>query len=270
MAELLASLVDLSGRRGQLDTPTAEVEIPARMAAAYAAQKNLQAAEQQHQRARRYYHQLMRQQREQLSSDDRGRMEYYLGLVVLTGEPESFTALLRKLELGQRYLLMAVESGAQPWSQKAGDALSERWQQVWAMLQAPALDKTLQKDGLAQSKVKQRQQLDMASDFYDLLLKFEEERIPGAQTTGSRTLIQMGRENRLRLEKFARGLNIGPERVRDKRVANRPLSQAVRIGAPEPKTEKTPTVPQEKEQKPDGSPGPVKAQKPAIGDDPNL
>jgi len=222
--ELIASLLDLMKRQTFFDQQIGDVEIPARLSAAYASEAQIAKAQSFHNQASRSLQKLMRDHGSHLSDDDIAKSYYYLGAAIYPSDGEDFSSLVAKLNLGQRYLLAATEKESSMWSEKAEKALLLSYQKLWDLLHKHAENQDLAHDPQAQKKQMQVEQLVMASDFYDLVLRLQNERAPNTPSR-SRTgaVLRRGYDWQLRLEKFAFQLSLGPEVIRNKKIKNRPL-----------------------------------------------
>jgi tetratricopeptide (TPR) repeat protein len=257
--DLVPVLVDLMKRTKHFSTLVARVHIPARLAAAYAHQDNLEQARQYHQRAAQAFSKISAAQADQLSGDDMAQSHFYLGLAIYPPECENFRSLQQKLDLGQRHLLASSEWMDSPWGQKAKDSLGHSYDKLWHIIRQHPKDNTVAGDPGAQLKQQQMQQVEMASDFYDLALRLQEYRHPRVkQKPGAQAILNQGQKHLRELEKFVAQLSLGPELIRSHRVKNKPLPTQIRVNSPELLKDSTP------------SPSPTPAEANDIGTDPNL
>lgn len=267
--ELIASLLDLMKRRTLLDQLIGDVEIPARLAAAYASYGQIAKAETLHVQASQSFLKILRTYRNHLSLNDIAKNYYHLGLAIYPVANEDFASLLAKLNLGQKYLLAAAEVETSMWSEKSKQVLIQSYQKLWDLLQQHPGLSDLSYDPDAQKKQIQTEQLILASDFYDLALRLQDERKP---TITSQSLAGEVLRNawdwKLRLETFASKLSLGPEITRSHKMRDRPLLNKIDLQAPAVFKEgvQAPTNPPETKLPPKMSPGPPNS----IGEDPNL
>ena len=108
--ELLTVLVDLIKRRDFFDVLTGQVEIPARLAAAYSFHGRPKEALIFHREAANNYKLLVKNQRFRSSPDEVSKSLYYLGLSTFDENDEEFDRLISKLNLGQKYYLASFVS----------------------------------------------------------------------------------------------------------------------------------------------------------------
>ena len=130
--------------------------------------------------------------------------------------------------------------------------------------------KGFSQDPMAHKKQKHMRQLVMASDLYDLMHKIRAEEFPMTNVNPrSKAIMDKTAQWIERIEQFALKLNLGPETIRTKAVANKRLSKFI-----EEKEEKVlvnkekATSPENKQSSPTALP--EKKNSESIGSDPNL
>lgn len=96
---LLSALLDLRRRGKHFSSLVEDVEIPARLAAAYAQAGQMDVAAQWHESGAKNLQQTLRAQGPLLSGDDIARSHYYLGLAVFPVKNETFDQLLYESKL---------------------------------------------------------------------------------------------------------------------------------------------------------------------------
>ncbi len=269
--DLIASLLDLMPRRSFFDQLIGDVEIPARLAAAYASEGQMEKAHAFHGQANQFLQKIIRVHGNHLSENDIAKSQYYLGTAIYLSEKEDFHSLLSKLNLGQRHLLASIEIEASAWSAESKQALIQSYQKLWDLLIQHPVSEELSHDPRAQKKQMQNEQLVMASDFYDLVLRLQAERTPKTPVQSPAwEALRKAEEWRQRLEGFAAKLDLGPEVTRSHKIKNRPLLNKI--------IPPSPTVFKEGVLLPENQPEtklppkiiPSPAPSPNIGEDPNL
>ena len=199
--ELVASLLDLMKRRTFFDQLVGDVEIPARLSAAYASQSQIAKAQIFHDQASKSFQKIIRTHGNHLSEDDIAKSRYYLGAAIYPSETEDFRSLLAKLNLGQRHLLAATEMESSSWSEISQQALIQSYQKLWDFLNQQEGADDLAHDPQAQNKQIQIEQLNKASDFYDLVLRLQDERKPKTPVKSrAGEVLRLGEDWQRRLE----------------------------------------------------------------------
>jgi tetratricopeptide (TPR) repeat protein len=225
--ELLATLIDLMKRRQYFVSLTGQVEIPARLAALYAAQGKMKEALIFHREASENFKKMVRQRENWGPKGELSKSLHYLGLVVFDGHNENFNDLIRKLEVGQKYFLAAAEASKGEWSEKSVERLKQLYDKAWGLV-LEYEPKNLVGDSMAATKQKHRRQLVMASQFYDLMFRLQAEEFPiGQVNPRSATIMRVASQWIDRIEKFALSLRVGPETIRSESIKNRPLARYV-------------------------------------------
>ena len=270
MSELLISLVDLMKRRGFFDILTGQVEIPARLAAAYASQGRLKEAKIFHREAAQNFKTLARNQRFRSKKEEISKSLYYLGFASFDQNQESFDDLVKKLSIGQKYFLASAEASKSTWSIKATGRLNNLYTRAWSMV-TEYKPKGFDNDPLAYKKQQHMRQLVMASDLYDLMHRVRAEEFPMSNVNPrSKEIIDKTSDWIRRIESFAMKLNLGPETVRNKKIKNKKLSLYVEEKVKKVKVNKEAVVPASKKEKTKTPPLPGKSAPVEIGKDPNL
>lgn len=266
--ELLTSLIDLMKRREFFDVLTGQVEIPARLAAAYASQGKMKEALIFHREASRNFKDMVRNQKFRASKPEISKSLYYLGFATFDDNNESFSSLARKLEVGQKYFLASAEASKSTWSDKAVDRLKSLYDKAWGLvLQYQPED--LDHDPMAKKKQQHRQQLVMASELYDLMYVLRAEEFPmGDVNPRSKAIIDVTGQWINKIEEFAMTLKIGPEMIRNQKVKNKRLAKYVEEEAVKVKVNQEQVTDQGKQ--PTESTQEPLPEKQDIGKDPNL
>lgn len=267
--KLVSTLVDLMKRRAFFDILTGQVEIPARLAAAYASQGRLKEAIIFHKEASRNFHDLVRNARFKADRSELSKSLYYLGFATFDENNESFDSLIFKLDRGQKYFLASAEASNSVWSQRAVDRLRAEYDRAWGMVQQYS-PRGLDHDPQALKKQKQRGQLIMASQLYDLMFKLEAEEFPMLSVNKrSKDLVENSKDWIEKIEKFALNLDVGPEMIRNKKIKNKKLARYVddEIKKVKVNKEKIETSKADAPSAPSEKPLPPKQD---IGKDPNL
>lgn len=269
MDKLLVTLIDLMARRRFFDSLTAQVEIPARLAAVYAFAGQMDDALKFHENAAGHFDNLVRRQNFNVKHEEISQSLFYLGLAIFDQDSESFDTLVKKLDRGQKYFLASAEASKSIWSEKSLQTLSRQYDRAWGMIQE--FEPTeYSKDPMAHKKKKHIRQLVMASDLYDLMHRIRAEEFPLANVNPrSRAIMDKTAQWIERIEKFALKLNLGPEIIRNQTIANKRLSSYIE------EKEKPVRVNKEKASGVDNEPVdskalPQKKSSENIGEDPNL
>lgn len=270
--ELLLNLTDLMKRRQFFDPVIGQVEIPARLAAAYAVLGKLAEAEVFHKQARQNFERMIRKSSEFIPKHELAKTLYYLGLDVYDPRMENFNGLIKKLDIGQKYFLAAAEASDNDWSERASSRIVALYEKAWNMIHTYRTQE-FKNDELAQRRQKHATQLEMASELYDLTHRLRVEEFPLADVNRRSRRIMEESEGWLdRLEKFAQKLDLGPAMVRNKKVANKKLMQFVdkekRVKV-NPEVVATGNPLDDEDPKPAGKPA-KKLPPKDIGKDPNL
>ncbi|MEM7646067.1 MAG: hypothetical protein AAF203_04085 [Pseudomonadota bacterium] len=225
MDELLVSLIDLMKRRSFFNQLTGQVEIPARLAATYAYFHREKEAAIFHQQATNGYNKLIRNSSKGQNRDDISKALYYMGFAVFDPPKESYAGLAKKVNMGQKYFLASAEASKSEWSQKSANRLRQLYRLLWARVEGISVQ-GLDHDQQAKNKQKQRLQLIMASDLYDMNHRLQAEEFPlGNINPRSKAIMDESKVWIRKLEEFALGLSLGPEMIRDKAVKNKKLSR---------------------------------------------
>ncbi len=225
--ELLTTLVDLMKRREFFDILTGQVEIPARLAAAYAAQGKMKEALIFHREATRNFEEMVRNQKFQAKKSEISKSLYYLGFATFDDNSESFDTLVRKLGIGQKYFLSSAEASKSTWSEKSEERIKAQYDKAWGMV-LEFKPQGFEEDPMAEKKQKHRRQLVMASELYDLMFKLRAEEFPmGNVNPRSKAIVDVTGEWIDRIEKFAMKLQVGPETIRNKKIKNKRLARYV-------------------------------------------
>ncbi len=265
--DLLATLIDLMKRREFFDVLTGQVEIPARLAAAYASQGRLKEGMIFHREAAQNFTTLVRNQRFQAQRSELSKSLYYLGFVTFDQNEETFKGLIRKLSIGQKYFLASAEASKSTWSEKSVKRLQNQYTRSWSMIKNHRPD-GLKNDPMAFKKQKQEGQLEMAAQLYDLMHKVRVEEFPMGQVNlQSKRIMDETASWLTRIENFTLTLSLGPEMIRNKKVKNTRLARYVKEEKKKVKVNKEKlTTPKETPVEPTGKP----AAGGDIGKDPNL
>ncbi len=252
--ELLISLIDLMKRQQFFDRLTGQVEIPARLAAAYASQGKMKEALTFHGEAKYNYNRLIRGQRYPYEKSEISKSLYYLGFATFDENNEPFTHLAKKLTVGQKYFLESAEASNSTWSEKSVERLKALYDKAWGMV-LQYQPKDFDHDPLAKKKQRHRKQLVMASELYDLMHVLRAQEFPMSDVNArSKAIVDVTGKWIDKIEKFALTLSVGPETVRTKRVKNTRLAQYVEEEKQKVEVNKEKTLPNKKD----------------IGKDPNL
>ncbi len=123
-ARSLAALKDAEKRSGQMASEVAQTELPARLASAYARERNFPEAE-------RYFNQADRQLGRLRAQVPLNEMPEWLPRILYAMghraqavvQWDRFEASLVPLERSQLYLLQSAELGVEPWASQAADEL---------------------------------------------------------------------------------------------------------------------------------------------------
>ena len=224
---LMTVLTDLVKRPQHFRPLTARVETPARMGAALASLGQMKKAKKFHQQGAEAYKRLSRSNFFSPSRNELGKAQYYLGVVVYKNDNETFDKLKQKLQWGQIHLMAASEASIGSWSRKASNQLLKSYDQMWNLIktykpQQKGLDK------LSYRRQKHYKQLEMASDFYDIVDKVRAEEFPLHRVNRySSKIIDAADSWQNRLKAFVVTLDIGPETIREKPVRQRPLAKVL-------------------------------------------
>jgi tetratricopeptide (TPR) repeat protein len=223
-SELLVALVDLMKRREFFDILTGQVEIPARLAATYFSIDKVKEAKIFHREASQNFESMVRRQHFSASKEELSKSLYYLGAAIFDVKNEKFETEVLKMNFGQKYFLASAEASKSSWADKSTDRLLYEYNKLWNLIQTlETNDKTL--DPQAQSKQVQMNQLEMASDFYDLLLKLRAEEFPLTNVNKrSKEIMDESKKWLRKIEKFSLKLNLGPDMIRSSPVKNKKLS----------------------------------------------
>jgi tetratricopeptide (TPR) repeat protein len=267
--ELVSTLVDLMSRRRYFDALTAQVEIPARLAAAYASEKRLKEGFIFHREASQNYSRLIRSSGFKAKKPEISKSLYYLGFAVYDENGVSYDTLIRKISVGQKYFLASAEASKSLWSEKSVTRLKELYDKAWGMI-LQHKPTGFDNDALAFKKQQHRRQLVMASDLYDLTYRLQAEEFPMTSVNPrSKKMIDTSKEWVERIEKFALKLDVGPETIRNKKIKNKKLARYVGEEGVKVKVNKE----QSSQKKGKLSPEPEEKALPVkqdIGKDPNL
>ena len=229
LPKLLTSLIDLMKRRSFFGALTGQVEIPARLAAAYASQGRFREAKAFHGEASGNYKLMVRDQRFQAKREELSKSLFYLGLVTFDQNNESYDSLIAKLQLGQKYFLASSEADKGLWANRSSQRLADLYNRAWGMV-LQYMPEGLSSDPVAQKKQKQERQLTMASDLYDLMFTLRAEEFPlGGVNNQSRSVLAMSEQWTDKIEDFVLKLDLGPQLIRSQKIANRRLPRAVRV-----------------------------------------
>lgn len=260
--ELLTSLIDLMKRREFFDVLTGHVEIPARLAAAYASVNKMKEARIFHREARQNFNSMVRRNQFRASKDEISKSLYYLGFSVFDPQKQDYDVFMQKLSLGQKYFLAAAEASDGIWSIKAADRLLGQYDAAWGMVQSYKQE-GFDHDPVAKKKRQQMRQLVMASDLYDLVHRLRVEEFPMSNVNRrSKRVMEKSSEWLQKMERFALNLKLGPHMTRNKKIKNKKLAiyvekkeVPVKVNQEVEKIEQKPLLPSKKEN---------------IGKDPNL
>lgn len=269
--DLLVSLLDLMKRRKFFDKLVREVEIPARLAAAYASQGKMKEALIFHREASTNFNKMVRVANFKAEKSEISKSLYYLGFATFDENNEPYANLVRKLSVGQKYFLAGAEASKSKWSTKSKDRLINRYQMAWGQV-LEYKPEGFEGDPLGFKKNKQRKQLEMAADFYDLLHRLRAEEFPLANVNPrSKELMDYTSQWLDKVENYALRLNVGPETVRNKKVKNKALARYLEEAYEKPVANKEQV--QKESAKKKKTITPVKKtlpEKQDIGKDPNL
>lgn len=268
--DLISTLLDLMKRRSFFNRLTGQVEIPARLAAAYASQGKMKEGLIFHREAAQNFKQLVRVQTFKAPKEEVSKSLYYLGFSVFDENNEQFHSLIRKLNVGQKYFLASAEASKSQWSEKSRDRLKNEYDKAWAQV-LNYKPEGFDNDPLAFKKQKHRKQLVMASDMYDLMHRLRAEEFPmGDVNPRSKVIVDQSSQWIAKIEDFAQKLDVGPETTRNKKIKNKKLAIYVEEKFEEVKVnkEQVKAEPIQKEKKP--VPGKDVQETPDIGKDPNL
>ena len=222
--ELLVSLIDLMKRRSFFDPLTGQVEIPARMAAAYASQGKMKEALIFHREASTQFNKLVRTASFRARKSDISKALYYMGLATYDQNDEAYNQMIRKLSVGQKYFLASAEASRSKWSEKAEVRVKALYNKAWGeVLQYKP--KGFEQDVMAFKKNQHRDQLEMASDLYDLMHRMRAQEFPLSDVNRrSKAIMDETQVWITKIENFAQKLDVGPETIRkNKRIKNKKL-----------------------------------------------
>lgn len=222
--ELVASLLDLMKRPQFFDAITSKVETPARLAAAYARQHQMQPAKEFHKRGSQAFAKMVRRSNLTVSREDLSKSLYYLGLDVYDANQENYGELIEKLQIGQPYFLASAEASNSMWSEKSVKRLENEYSKAWGMV-IDYKPKGFDHDTLAFEKNKQSQQLEMAAQLYDLMHVLQVEEFPMGRVNNRSNEMIRGSEKWVdKIEKFAISLDLGPATIRKTKIKNTKLA----------------------------------------------
>ena len=225
--QMLVTLIDLMKRRQYFDVLTGQVEIPARLAAAYVAQGKMKEGMIFHREAANNFQSMVRTQRFKAPREEISKSLYYLGFATFDQNSETYDQLIKKLNIGQKYFLASIEASKSTWSEKSLKRLRSRYDQAWGQINEYQA-KNYDYDPLAKKKQTHMRQLVMASDMYDLMHRLQAEEFPLASANNaSKDLIDDSNKWISKLEKFAMSLKLGPETIRSKKIKNTKLARYV-------------------------------------------
>ncbi len=266
-SEMVSNLLDLMKRPQYFDQLTSLVETPARLAAAFASQNKMPVAIGYHQKAVSSFEKLSQKNKLGRDRDEISKSLYYLGFAVLSDKSLSFDVWRDQLQRGQKYLLASAEASKGPWSERSVETLMRLYDQGWDYIQTydPS---DFKNDSLAYKRNQHYGQLERASDFYDLVHRLRAEEFP-LNDVNPRSKKMMDESQRwlTRLEKFSRGLDLGPQMTRDQKLVQKKLTTPVDIPKPKVILNKEASEPLSIETE---TPLPPVEKKQNIGKDPNL
>ena len=237
---VMSVLTDLVQRPKYFRPITAKVETRARMGAALGSLGQMEKAKKFHSEAEQYYYKMSRENFFKPSKLALTKALYYLGVVVYDSKNEKFNNLRDKLNWGQTHLLACTEASTGSWSRKAANRLLLSYDKMWQLIKAyKPMDKDL--DPQTYNKMKDYRQLEMASDFYDILRKIRPEEFPiHKDNRYSRIVVDTSDKWMNVLQDFVLTLEVGPELIRDKKVKQRPIFVEIAEAKAKPKKEKKP------------------------------
>lgn len=272
--KLLGTLLDLMKRQRFFGSLTGQVEIPARLAAIYAARGEVDQAIEFHARAKTKFETMVRVASFNEPKEEISKSLYYLGLNIFDDPNENFKNWKIKTDAGQKYLLGSAEASDGVWSKKSADRLLEVYDIGWSLVN------TYKPEGRFDSKAMVKQQhegqLVMASNMYDLIHQIRAEEFPMSNVNNRSAKIMGETKTWLnKIENFALGLNLGPDMTRNKKIKNTKLAiyiekkeEPVKVNE-EFATSKKQVIKPKKSMPAEDKKLPEKKQ-PDIGTDPNL
>lgn len=228
-AELVGVLRDLRQRASFFRPITGQVETPARLASAHFGLGQMKKGLQYHESAAKNFLSLARGNGYKANALLHTRVLYYLSALAYSENEETFANLLKKFNLGQKYLIECTEGGTGSWSTKCALLGLQGYKKLFQFIEdydAVESSSKVPLDRMAGRRQTQGRQLEMASDFYDLLLKSAVSEFPlERMNRNSQKLLQASDYWKRRLEFYVSHLELGPHKERGSAVSNRPLSR---------------------------------------------
>lgn len=177
--KVILALIELQNQTRFLNHDTVDVELPARLAAAYARQGN-------EEQARTYFAHAENGLKHVRVLHPKGdtllwlpKTLYSMGHVPLPKKdltPEGFKNYLGSLNQNQIWLVRAAEMGDNPWSKKASEELINVYFDAWGLIDQHQVPH--ETDKIQSMKERQEQQKSMALDLDSSISKLKLERIP--------------------------------------------------------------------------------------------
>ncbi|HEX4924163.1 MAG TPA: tetratricopeptide repeat protein, partial [Bdellovibrionales bacterium] len=172
----IAALVDASNRRQYFSEET-NVEISARLAAAYARVGNEKQADEYYSKAEKGLALMRRKIETKTPPSWLGKALYNMGKMPLRSLTlEDFAAGLKPLERGQGWLIQAASLRDETWSPKASFELIQAYRDAWALIEAVPLGNS--DDQLVNMKEQQDKKIEMAVTLHEVISKLKLEKLP--------------------------------------------------------------------------------------------
>ncbi|MFK8136928.1 MAG: tol-pal system YbgF family protein [Bdellovibrionales bacterium] len=130
--KLIADLLSLDSKPRLLKSDIYELEIPARLSAAYSREGNIQVANRYFERANKYLSRYIPNKKlPETQKKLVGRMLFEIGnRALFSNDQRDFDSRLKSIEYSQIYFLRAIELGASPFAEKASDYLLSEYREL--------------------------------------------------------------------------------------------------------------------------------------------
>lgn len=176
-AKALATYLDTDKRSKPLRRETAEVELPARIAAIYSRQLRPEVAEKYYKRAERALNKLRGKGK---APEWFPRSLYSMGKMSPRSITESdFDTGLKGMRRSQNYLLRSVESDHPIWSAKAEKELESIYDSAWRVIETyPLLEA---EDRLMALKAQQNRMIEMGLILHGVMMELKQDFLPGEE-----------------------------------------------------------------------------------------
>lgn len=174
-SKTIAALVDTSNRRQYFSEET-NVEVNARLAAAYARIGNERQADEYYGRAEKGLAIMKRKIDTREPPAWLGKALYNMGKMPLRSlTPDDFAAGLKPLERGQAWLLQAASLRDENWSPKASSELIQAYRDAWKLIEDVPLGTS--DDQMLNVKEQQDKKIEMAVTLHEALSKLKLEKL---------------------------------------------------------------------------------------------